>query len=35
MAQNLQQGMPIPQLIAMACQIADADGSLNKRLYNL
>lgn len=31
----LQQGMSIPQLIAMASQIADVDGSLNKRIYNI
>lgn len=31
----LENAMPINQLIATAIQIADADGSLNKRLYNL
>lgn len=31
----LENAMPINQFIAMACQIADTDGSLNKRIYNL
>lgn len=31
----LENAMPINDLITMACQIADADGSLNKRIYNI
>lgn len=31
----LENNTPMSQLIAMTIQIADADGTLNKRLYNL
>ena len=31
----LDQGMPTRDLIAIVCRLADVDGSLNKRLYNL